>query len=209
LAKRKTTSTAILDQPRPTTDPDLDPPGDGVSSAAAVDSSLRPRGRVAEIASELADAGLRGAKKVTKANEKDWEEFLAVFFGYLSLLLVWFLLAGSRATRAQREEFELSEAEAEGIARPASRILARSWINARWGKHILGGSDYIVLAIVLTEYGERIAPLFRAKLEQMNPLAHRQPQRSSQSARRSDVVEEPGRPQQPRPVNAIWPASAT
>lgn len=127
------------------------------------------RGKVADIADDLAEAGKRGARKVAKASEADWEEFLGVLLGYMSLLFAWFLISGTNGDKREREDLELTNEEADGLARPLARILARSTINARYGKNILGGSDYIVMAIVLTTYVERISPAIRRKFNTVVP----------------------------------------
>lgn len=155
----------------------------GVGSEDAKDTTTRQR--VADVADELAEAGKRGSRKVGKATEADWEEFLGILLGYFSLLFAWFLISGTGASRTEREEIELTDEEAGAMARPLARILARSALNARYGKHVLGGSDYLVLAIVMTTYVERITPHVKRKVSTLwtpNPKTPKTPKESPNNA---------------------------
>lgn len=138
----------------------------------------------------LGEAAQDGAGRVKAPREDDWAEFLSVCFGIVSMLFVWWLCSGVGMVigRQERDELELTGEEAEGLARPAARILARGALNARYGKHVLGSIDYLEMLVVLVAYTERVAPAVRRKME-----AGRQPRRGDSSARdrRPHIVEEP------------------
>lgn len=166
----------------------------GVAPAAATDQTDEGLPPLRDAVQQLAEAGARGAAKKRNATEQDWAEFLGTLFGFLSMLLVWFLVAGRGFTKTQRRNYEFTDEEADAIGTPAARILARSWVNDRWGKHILGASDYILLALVLTEYTERIAPLVKERVRTLP-----RPQRRAQTTRQGET----------RPARATAPAPPT
>jgi hypothetical protein len=150
--------------------PPPDPPADAVFYADAPAAAEEDQGTpVRDAIREIADAGAHGAGKKRDATQQDWEEFLGALFGFASMLLVLFLVVGRGWKKEQRREFELTDTEAEALAAPAGRILARSWINAKWGKHILGGADWIVMALTLADYTERVSPLLRERLQTLTP----------------------------------------
>lgn len=162
-SRRRTTSQHPPEPPPPPTDVVVGFAGAEPDDEELKDAPVQVRARVAEVADELADAGHRGAGRRGKATEADWEEFLGALLGYGSMLFAWWLVAGTGSPRSARNELELTDAEASGMARPLARILARSFINAKYGKSVLGASDYIVLAVVVTGYAERVAPAIRRK----------------------------------------------
>jgi hypothetical protein len=165
-------------------DPSLPRPG-GASPGDADERELPP---VRETLQGLSDAGKHGASLVRKAGEKDWTEFLTALFGFASMLFVWWLVAGTGKTKTERQTYELTEDEAENLAAPAAAILARSWVNARYGKHILGGADWILLALTLSEYTERVSPLIRERIARSRVPFPRRPRPSTGDSRA------PGRP---------------
>lgn len=50
----------------------------------------------------------------------------------------------------------MSPKEANDIAKPLARIIARSKLMQAYGKHIVGSSDYIALILALYHYGDRV-----------------------------------------------------
>ena len=159
----------------------------------------------------LAQAGQRGARKKGAATEDDWAQFMSILFGFASLLFIWWVTTGLRISADERRQLELSDEEADALSRPAARILSRSFINADYGKQIMGASDYIVMAVVLVSYAERVTPVVKQKIQlsrpRRRPEAGREEQQNGPSAR---VVEEPTRPSQPqREWSGVYSASAT
>ena len=158
----------------------------------------------------LAQAGQRGARKKGAATEDDWAQFMSILFGFASLLFIWWVTTGLRISADERRQLELSDEEADALSRPAARILSRSFINADYGKQIMGASDYIVMAVVLVSYAERVTPVVKQKIQLSRPRrreAGREEQQNGPSAR---VVEEPTRPSQPqREWSGVYSASAT
>lgn len=144
--------------------------GDGSKVADLPPLRDRPRpsqsfaGKVGELADELSDAGKKGAAKKTTPNDADYLEFLSLLFGFASMLFAWWLVSGTDSSRDERAALEFEEEEADAIAKPASRILARSFLGRNYGHQILGGSDYIAMAVVLAVYAERVSPYVRRKL---------------------------------------------
>lgn len=171
-------------------------------------------GSTRETFEHLAQAGEAGARRRGPATAKHWEDFLAVLLGFFSMLYCWWLLSGFDVPRAERDALMLDEEEADALATPMARILARSWINQAYGKHVLGASDYVVMAIALAEYGRRTHPYLRRKLGSVIP-GRRQPVRPvvDEAALRRRAAEErnghvdgtPARPVGP----VIYPAQAT
>lgn len=140
---------------------------------------------------QLADAAQKGARRAGAPREDDWAEFLAILFGFLSMLFVWWLISDVRGSisKQERDDLELNEDEAEGLARPAARILARSWLNDTYGKHIMGASDYIVMMVVLTAYAERVTPAVQRKLKLRRPTAPRE-ERATQGRKQEPQQEQ-------------------
>jgi hypothetical protein len=164
--------------------------------------------RTARLANELSDAGRRGAAKKTTANAQDWEEFLGIAAGFGSMLFAWWLASGTGITREERGTLELTDDEAEAIARPLSNIMERSILNRRYGKHVLGGSDYITLAIALVVYTERVSPYIRRKMATAIPRRNQTRGNVNNGRQRENVVAEETPPQQP--INfGIYGANAT
>jgi hypothetical protein len=164
----------------------------------------------------LAEAGEAGARRKAPATAKHWEDFLTVLLGFLSMLYCWWLLTGLDVPKEERDSLMLQEDEAEGLATPMARILARSWLNQSYGKHVLGASDYVVMAISLAEYARRTNPYLRRRLGTLVP--GRRPARPTvgvdEAALRRRAAEErnghnvdgaPARPAGP----VIFPAQAT
>lgn len=50
----------------------------------------------------------------------------------------------------------MSDKEADEIAKPLARIVARSALMRVYGKYLAGSSDYVALGIGLYHYGERV-----------------------------------------------------
>lgn len=146
---------------------------------AGEEAAAEPETRsIRDAVADLAEAGARGAAKKRNATEQDWADFLSVLAGFASMVLIWWLVLGKGWTKQQRVEFEFTDDEADAIATPAARILARSWVNDRWGKNILGASDYILLALVAWDYTDRISPLIR---DRVGDVRLRRPGRRQQS----------------------------
>lgn len=170
--------------------------------------------RTRETFEHLAQAGEAGARRRGPATAKHWEDFLAVLLGFFSMLYCWWLLSGFDVPRDERDALMLQEDEAEALATPMARILARSWLNQNYGKHVLGASDYVVMAVALAEYGRRTHPYLRRKLGSVIP-GRRQPTRPvvDEAALRRRAAEErnghvDGAPAgSARPV--VFPAQAT
>ena len=180
------------------------------SSSPAGDSSeddADPRTVRGEL-DRLAQAGQRGARKKGAATEDDWAQFMSILFGFASLLFIWWVTTGLRISADERRQLELSDEEADALSRPAARILSRSFINADYGKQIMGASDYIVMAVVLVSYAERVTPVVRQKIELSRP--RRRPKEEQDRGTSARVVEEPTRPSQPqREWSGVYAASAT
>lgn len=194
------------------------PPADGFGAAAAEEPQGDARHVVREAIEELAEAGAKGAAKRRTATEDDWQEFLTAAFGFLSMLLVWALVTGKGWSKQQRTDFELTDEEAGAVAAPAARIAARSQVNARWGKHVLGASDYILLGLVLFDYTDRISPLIRERMQTLRTTGGGRGARRAERApappppppvqeeRNGSVVEEPAGP----PAwHGVYPANLT
>lgn len=171
------------------------------AAASAAEAVAEPEQgtTVREAIQELAEAGAKGAAKKRDATENDWVEFLGPLFGFLSMLLVWWLVVGKGWSKAQRQEFEFTDEEADALAGPAARIMSRSWVNMRFGKHILGASDYILLALVMFDYTDRITPLVRERMRDLRPRGN-----PSRGSARSTRREEPA-PAPPPPTNNPTP----
>ena len=142
----------------------LPPFDDGDGSAAAGGTS-----ELKDAVGALADAGHAGAARKGNPTVANWEEFLTIAFGFLGMLYVWWLVAGIDVPSGEEERLMLTEEEAEALATPTARILARSWVNARWGKNVLGAGDYVMLAITTAEYARRTAPYLRRRLASFVP----------------------------------------
>lgn len=148
------------------------------SSDAAVDfgdEDAPTSAKAADVINKLADAGQAGAKRKGPATAANWEEFLTVLLGFLSMLYVWWLVSGFEVPKREQDSLMLTEDEAEGMARPMARILARSWVNASYGKNVLGASDYVVLAIVVAEYTKRTAPYLKRRVTSALPRRQQRP----------------------------------
>lgn len=150
----------------------------------------------------LGEAGQRGARR-GRPLEDDWTEFMAVLFGFLSLLFIWWLTNGVGPMSAQeRESLELSDEEAEGLARPAARILARSALNDRYGKDILGATDYVIMAVVMVGYAERVSPAIKRK---MNVTGPRKTKKEMPREREREVVAHEDHGTEPQRAFVPWP----
>jgi len=95
------------------------------------------------------------------------------------------LVVGKNMSRVERQGYELTEQEADALAAPAAKILARSWINRRYGHHVLGGADWILMFLALSEYIERITPLLKGRIQDLP-----RPRRTVQPANRPPSREE-------------------
>lgn len=79
------------------------------------------------------------------------------------------LLGGSSVLLAMWidvEEAALLPQEADAIAEPLARILARSQWGKKASKYLLGADDYIALSIALGAYTLRVYPLIAARVSQ-------------------------------------------
>lgn len=182
--------------------------GSQVSADAGADDTRASDfgSRTARVASDLSRAGRKGAAKKITANAADWEEFLGVAAGFGSMLFAWWLASGTGIRRDEREALELTDEECEAVARPLSNIIERSWLNRSYGKHVLGGSDYITLAIALVVYTERISPYIRRKMATAIP--RRNNARGNVNGNQRQTVVEESTPQQPTNFG-IYGANAT
>lgn len=134
-------------------------------SVVGNDEDKNPIEQIREAGENVAKAAQKGAARKTKPTDDNWFDLLSVVVGYVALLAVWWLTAGSGISSQERSELEPNDEETESIARPLSRILARSSLNAKYGHNAMGFADYILLAAALTMYTQRLAPRVQAKVK--------------------------------------------
>lgn len=92
------------------------------------------------------------------AGAKELAQLLAKVIGGASILLALVL---------QADEAAMTPAEANDIARPAARLLAKSSLAARMA-HLAGkGSDWIDLTLAVATYGLRLYPLIVLRQQQI------------------------------------------
>ena len=99
-----------------------------------------------------------GASMPRAAGAKELAQLLAKVIGGSSILIALVLQADEAAMTAQ---------EANDIARPAARLLAKSSLAARMTQLAGKGSDWIDLALAVATYGLRLYPLIVLRQQQI------------------------------------------
>ena len=101
----------------------------------------------------------KGAPSVPRAaGAKELAQLLAKVIGGASILIALVLQADEAAMTAQ---------EANDIARPAARLLAKSSLAARMTQLAGKGSDWIDLTLAVATYGLRLYPLIVLRQQQI------------------------------------------
>lgn len=132
------------------------------------------------------------------AGAKELAQLLAKVIGGASILLALVL---------QADEAAMTPAEANDIARPAARLLAKSSLAARMA-HLAGkGSDWIDLTLAVATYGLRLYPLIVLRQQQIELQRQQQKgyplgQPSSEDARVRPAQPATPAPQSSQPADA-------
>ena len=138
-----------------------------------------------------------GASMPRAAGAKELAQLLAKVIGGSSILIALVLQADEAAMTAQ---------EANDIARPAARLLAKSSLAARMTQLAGKGSDWIDLALAVATYGLRLYPLIVLRQQQIELQRQQQKgyplgQPSSEDARVRQAQPAQAAPQPTQPAN--------
>jgi hypothetical protein len=117
------------------------------------------------VARDLGAAAQSGAARAGLPTSADWQTFLERIFVYTSVGYAWWL---TNDIESDGDDYELTDTEAHDLAEPLSRIVARSAINKRYGKQILGGEDWLAFGIAAAGYAYRTRPALRDKQRRMS-----------------------------------------
>lgn len=144
------TADILLDaSDQPPTDGEADPRGRSPRRG-------RGRGRGAASASSVSSpSSARGA------SAKELASMLAKLFGGASMVLALFLVGPADAP-----EVAMTPGEAQAIADPAARMLAKSRLAKRAAALAAKGGDALTLTFAVASYGMRIYPLLLARAAQ-------------------------------------------
>lgn len=96
-------------------------------------------------------------QRVQAPSTSDLLDWLAPTLGLVTLVL-GLLLAGLNLEDPLVEHVMMEQEEAEAIAKPLANILARQAWFARYGKQLIGSSDWIALSYALLLYAGRVMP---------------------------------------------------
>lgn len=165
---------------------------------------LSPGGSASSAAGAKPGLGYPDPKPVPKpgpngASQSQLEDWSREILGMVTLLIGLWL---TNWNEEQAVYLALSPDEADAIAEPLARVIARSGLNKTYGQQLLASSDYAKLAFALASYGGRVAPVMKAKVHGYVEPA-RTPQRVQPQAGGDPAS---NGHQRPIPTGAAWSA---